>query len=303
MADDIPFRKEMTFEYGVPRELAPGVQRLVANNPTPFTYKGTNAYILGQGRELMLIDPGPTDDVHFEAIMKLVGSRRLTHVVVTHTHRDHIDGLDRLVKATGAKTAGFGRKAPVVGAKKKSSIGEYSDEDFVPDVKLVDGTRLEGDGFALTAVHTPGHAPDHLCFVLEEEQALFSGDNVLGVGTTVIPLQSGDLGEYMASLDRMLALAPRRIYPAHGPAIEDGSGKIRDYIAHRKSREAQILAELRPEPRSVPDVVRAVYASYPVSLHAAAAQSTSQHLAKLEREGRAIRSGGSDALTALWRSA
>ena len=143
------------------------------------------------------------------------------------------------------------------------------------------------EGATLRGVHTPGHAPDHLCFVLEEEHALFSGDNVLGVGTTVIPNQSGDLGQYLDSLARLLALAPRRIYPAHGPVIEDGVAKLREYIAHRHERERQILAALERGPKGVMEIVKIVYAAYPEALHAAAAQSTSQHLRKLEREGRA----------------
>jgi ribonuclease/clavin/mitogillin len=266
----------------------------LGQNPSLFTGPGTNTYLVGTGARRLLVDPGEGRESYLgvlERAMERAGCEGFEAIVLTHGHPDHMGGVRSVRERFGA-----------VPIRKRPWPGHDSVYDL-PLEPLDDGGVVRTEGATLRAVHTPGHAPDHLCFVLEEEQALFSGDNVLGVGTTVIPLQSGDLGEYMASLDRMLALAPRRIYPAHGPAIEDGSGKIRDYIAHRKSREAQILAELRPEPRSVPDVVRAVYASYPVSLHAAAAQSTSQHLAKLEREGRAIRSGGSDALTALWRSA
>jgi glyoxylase-like metal-dependent hydrolase (beta-lactamase superfamily II) len=156
------------------------------------------------------------------------------------------------------------------------------------------GDVVETEGARLRAVFTPGHAPDHLCYVLEEERNLFSGDNVLGVGTTVIPGGSGDLGDYMASLDRILGETPRQIYPAHGPRIGDGVGKVREYIAHRRAREEQIVAALAAGIADVPGMVRRIYVGYPESLFAAAGQSVTAHLLKLEREGRARRDAASD---------
>jgi ribonuclease/clavin/mitogillin len=267
----------------------------LGQNPSAFTGPGTNTYLVGTGDERILLDPGqgvPSYLPVLERAMARAGVARIQEIVLTHGHPDHIGGVRAVRERFG--------KLRVSKFPWPENDGAYADLELVT---LDDGATVRSEGATLRGVHTPGHAPDHLCFVLEEEQALFSGDNVLGVGTTVIPLVSGDLGAYMASLERMLALAPRRIYPAHGPAIEDGTGKIREYIAHRNAREAQILAQLGPTPRAVPDLVRAVYAGYPATLHAAAAQSTSQHLAKLEREGRARREGGSDALSALWRSA
>jgi endoribonuclease LACTB2 len=266
----------------------------LGQNPSVFTGPGTNTYLVGTGRRRLLVDPGEGRASYLpvlERAMERAGCEGFEAIVLTHGHPDHMGGVRSVLDRFGALPIW---KQP------------WPDHDRVYDLPLeplADGGVVRTEGATLRAVHTPGHAPDHLCFVLEEEQALFSGDNVLGVGTTVIPLVSGDLGAYMASLERMLALAPRRIYPAHGPAIEDGSGKIREYIAHRNAREAQILAQLGPTPRAVLDLVRAVYAGYPATLHAAAAQSTSQHLRKLEREGRARSEGGSDALSALWRSA
>jgi ribonuclease/clavin/mitogillin len=266
----------------------------LGQNPSLFTGPGTNTYVVGTGRRRLLVDPGEGRESYLpvlERAMERAGCEGFEAIVLTHGHPDHMGGVRSILDRFGAMPVW---KRP------------WPDHDPIYDLPLStidDGGTVRTEGATLRAVHTPGHAPDHLCYVLEEERALFSGDNVLGVGTTVIPLGSGDLGEYMASLERMLALAPARIYPAHGPAIEDGSGKIREYIAHRKSREEQIAAQLRPEPRTVLDIVRAVYAGYPESLHAAASQSTSQHLTKLERDGRARREVGSDALSARWRSA
>jgi glyoxylase-like metal-dependent hydrolase (beta-lactamase superfamily II) len=285
MADEIPFRKEMTFEYGVPRELAPGVHRLVANNPSPFTYKGTNTYVLGQGASLMLIDPGPDDDVHFEAIMKLVGSRRLTHVVVTHTHRDHIDGLDRLVKATGAKTVGFGRKAPVAGAKKTSSLGEYADEDFVPDVKLADGARLEGEGFTLTALHTPGHAPDHLCFALEGTGILFSGDHVMSWNTSVVAPPEGNMAAYMRSLDKLMGRSDEMFFPGHGGRLSQPQRVVKAFIVHRRMREDAILGCIKDGKATIPDIVAVVYKGLDQRLVRAASSSVAAHVESLVERG------------------
>jgi glyoxylase-like metal-dependent hydrolase (beta-lactamase superfamily II) len=266
----------------------------LGQNPGVFTGPGTNTYLVGTGRRRLLLDPGegrPDYLPVLERALERAGCEGIEAIVLTHGHPDHMGGVRSVLERFG--------DVPVWKQPDPDFDSPY-DLELAP---LADGSVVRTEGATLRALHTPGHAPDHLCFVLEEERALFSGDNVLGVGTTVIPLRSGDLSDYMASLERMLAEAPRRIYPAHGPAIEDGSGKIREYIAHRRTREAEILAALGDAPRSVGDLVAAVYAAYPASLHAAAAQSVGHHLRKLEREGRARSTGGSDALTALWSRA
>ena len=263
----------------------------LGQNPSLFTGPGTNTYLIGTGAERILLDPGqgvPGYLPVLERAMQRSGCERLQEIVLTHGHPDHIGGVRGVRERFGPlRVSKF--PWPEVDAG-------FAD---LPLQTLGDGAVVRTEGATLRGVHTPGHAPDHLCFVLEEEQALFSGDNVLGVGTTVIPNQNGDLAQYLQSLARLLALRPRRIYPAHGPVIEDGSAKLREYIAHRQEREGQILAVLGRGESGVMEIVRSVYAAYPEALHAAAAQSTAQHLRKLEREGRA-RASGPDPLAARW---
>lgn len=263
----------------------------LGQNPSAFTGPGTNTYLVGTGPERILLDPGqgvPGYLPVLERAMERAGVAAIQEIVLTHGHPDHIGGV-RAVRERFGKLRVSKFPWPEVDA-------QYADLELKP---LADGAVVRTEGATLRGVFTPGHAPDHLCFVLEEEQALFSGDNVLGVGTTVIPNENGDLGQYLGSLARLLALAPRRIYPAHGPLIEDGVAKLREYIAHRHERERQILAALEGGPKRVMEVVKIIYAAYPEALHAAAAQSTTQHLRKLEREGRA-RASDADALTARW---
>jgi glyoxylase-like metal-dependent hydrolase (beta-lactamase superfamily II) len=263
----------------------------LGQNPSLFTGPGTNTYLIGTGPERILLDPGqgvPDYLPVLERAMARAGVSRIQEIVLTHGHPDHIGGVRAVRERFG--------KLRVSKFPWPEADAAYADLELT---LLDDGAVARTEGATLRGVHTPGHAPDHLCFVLEEERALFSGDNVLGVGTTVIPNQNGDLSQYMDSLARLLALAPRRIYPAHGPVIEDGVAKLREYIAHRHERERQILAALEDGPKRVPELVKIVYAAYPEALHLAAAQSTSQHLRKLEREGR-VRASGVDALAACW---
>lgn len=285
MAESLPFKTSMNFAYDEPRELAPGVVRIVANNPSPFTYKGTNTYILGHG-EPALIDPGPDDPAHLDAILKAIGGRRLTHILITHTHRDHTDGMPALIAATGAKTVGFGRRAPVRGSKRTSpSGGEFVDSDFVPDVPLADGERLAGDGWAVTALHTPGHAPDHLCFALEGTPILFSGDHVMGWNTSVVAPPEGNMGAYIRSLERLGERTDGTYFPGHGGQIEEPQRLVKAYLLHRRMREQAILDLVRQGGRTVATIVPVIYRDLNPKLLNAASLSVLAHVEHLIERG------------------
>jgi len=255
----------------------------LGQNPSAFTGPGTNTYLVGTGPERILLDPGQGLAAYLpvlERAMEHAGCEGFQEIVLTHGHPDHMGGVAQVLERFG--------ELPV----SKFPWPEVDLECPATLRVLEDGAVVETEGATLRALHTPGHAPDHLCFRLEEDRAVFSGDNVLGVGTTVIPSQSGSLADYMHSLERLRAEAPERIYPAHGPCIEDGVAKIEEYIEHRLERERQILDALGSATRTAPEIVEVVYAAYPKQLHAAAAQSVTAHLHKLLRDGRVRREDG-----------
>jgi len=263
----------------------------LGQNPSVFTGPGTNTYLIGTGRRRILLDTGGGEPEYMGVLERAIeeaGCEGLQEVVLSHGHPDHIGGAIAISDHFGP-----------LRVSKLAWPGV--DENYHLDLRLLeDGAVLRTEGATLRALHTPGHAVDHLCFVLEEEGSLFSGDNVLGVGTAVIPAQSGDLRDYMNSLRRLLDERPTAIYPAHGPYIADGTAKIREYIAHREERDVQILAAMRAGAARIPDIVKIVYAAYPESLHGAAGHSVCCHLLKLEDEGRAARSGEGEPLADCW---
>ena len=250
------------------------VARVLGLNPGMFTGPGTNTYLVGR-RHPILIDTGAGVPEYLPLFADYLGRRgfaRPERIILTHRHRDHLGGVAHLAE-----------RFPGIPVAKMI----FKDSDLPAGIQdLHDGQVVSGDGVTLTAVHTPGHASDHLCFYLREEQALFTGDLVLGGSTTVIPDEDGDLAQYLDSLRRIQALGARRIYPAHGPVIEDAPAKIQEYLDHRMLRERQILDALSGGARTIPEMVRVIYADVPVALHPAAGMSVHSHLKKLRHEAR-----------------
>ena len=278
---DIPFKKTMEFVYGEPKELAPDVLRLVANNPSPFTFHGTNTYLIGT-RELALIDPGPADDAHIAAIMKTAGTRPITHIFITHTHRDHTDGLERLQKATGAKVAARGRAAWEAGALRLSPSGaEFIDMDFKPDIVLDDRDVVTGSDWALEAIFTPGHAPDHLSFADASRKVLFCGDHIMSWNTTVVAPPEGNMADYMRSLERLLPREETVFLPGHGGRIEQPTRMVKAYIVHRRWREQAILDAIRSGNTTIAGIVAQVYQGLDPKLINAASLSVLAHVEHL----------------------
>lgn len=283
MSDPIEFKSAMEFAYGVPRDLAPGVVRLVANNPSPFTYKGTNSYLIGS-KSLALIDPGPSDAAHLDAILKAANGRPITHILITHTHRDHVDGLAAAIAATGAKTAGFG-PYDITSRVEHADSGERGNRarhDFKPDVVMGHGDRLAGEGWAVTAVHTPGHTPDHLCFALDGTGVLFSGDHVMAWNTSVVAPPEGRMADYCRSLEVLVERAEDAVYfPGHGGQLANPQRMSRAYLTHRRMRDQSILETIRGGASDIDAVVAKVYAGLDPKVIPAARLSVLAHVEHL----------------------
>ncbi len=282
MAGDIPFNRELDFEYRAVTEISPLIRRVVAENPSAFTLYGTGTYIVGRG-QVAIIDPGPAMDDHVDAVLQAVAGEQVTHLLITHTHIDHSPAAKAVQQRTGATTYGFG---PHGGGRDGPQVEEGGDRAFIPDVTIGDGDVIAGAGWTVEAVHTPGHTSNHLCFALAEEDVLFSGDHVMGWSTTVVSPPDGDMTAYMASLDKLLARDDGRYWPTHGPAIDQPRAYVQAYKRHRHAREAAIVASLKAGAGAIPDMVAAIYADVPKNLHAAAGRSVLAHLIHLHREGR-----------------
>lgn len=287
----IPFVRSMRFDYGVPDRLSPLVSRVVSANPGPFTYLGTGVYIVGGPEGCAVIDPGPDIPGQLDMLVAALAGAKVTAIIVTHHHLDHSPMARPLAALTGAPI--YGTPAPPPNATPIGvSLEEGEDDGFRPDHVLSDGEVVSGPGWQLRAVTTPGHTSQHLCFHLIEEDALFSGDHVMGWSTTVISPPDGDMAAYFSSLDKVLALAPAVIYPTHGPPIEAPKTFVEALIAHRRAREAQVLAQLGKGPQTIADMVPEVYASTDRGLWPAAAHSMLAHLIHLVRQGAVEAEGG-----------
>jgi glyoxylase-like metal-dependent hydrolase (beta-lactamase superfamily II) len=286
MAVEIPYRRELAFEYGRLEPVAPGVRRIVARNPGPFTFKGTGTYVVGAG-EVAVIDPGPDLAEHIDALVASLADEAVTHILVTHTHRDHSPAAKALKAATGAPTYGFGPHAG--GRHGEPGSEEGGDWDFVPDVAVRDGESVEGGKsggksggkWRFEAVHTPGHTSNHLCFALPDAGILFSGDHVMGWSTSVIAPPDGDMAAYMASLDKLLARRDTVYWPTHGPAINEPRRHVRAFIAHRREREAGIVDCLKSGVETIDAMVERLYAGLNPALRRAAGRSVLAHLIDL----------------------
>ena len=297
MGVEIPFRRELRFEYGEVAGLSANIRRVVANNPGPFTLYGTGTYILGRGN-VAVIDPGPPDPAHIDAIVAATQGERITHVLVTHTHMDHSPGCRLLRETTEAPTYGYGPH----GAGKIEQgvpVEEGGDMDFAPDVKVSDGDVIEGDGWSVECVYTPGHTSNHICYQLREERTLFTGDHVMGWSTSIVSPPDGDMKSYMASLRRLLERDDAIYWPTHGPAITRPKPHVEAFIAHRLEREAEIRACLARGIEKIREMVPIMYAALPEFMYPAAARSVFAAMLYMVERGE-VRCDGDVALDAAY---
>ena len=285
----IPYVRQFDFTYGRRDQVSPLIQRVIADNPGPFTFTGTGTYLVGRdmpGAGVAVIDPGPDDEAHLHALLRAVKGRTISHILVTHTHRDHAPLSRALSEAVGGAPI-LAARPPARTTHASAALDEEDDDDFAPDVVLTGGEMIEGDGWTIEAMATPGHASNHMAFILRDENALFSGDHVMGWSTTVVAPPDGDMAAYMDSLDRVLARGFSTLWPTHGPAITQVAPFLKAYRDHRLEREAQICARLAAGDETIADMVPALYAAVDQRLWPAASLSVLSHLIKLVKDGRA----------------
>ncbi|MSO75905.1 MAG: MBL fold metallo-hydrolase [Alphaproteobacteria bacterium] len=291
MATEIPFNRSFEIEPDRVYALSPLLRRITAKNPSNFTFRGTNTYIVGQGR-VAVVDPGPDRPEHTEAILAALAGETVSHILVTHTHMDHSPGVPALKARTGAPVYGYGPHGVGVPGDWPWPAPEGGDLNFRPDVRIGDGALVRGDGWTLEAVFTPGHISNHLCFQLREENVLLSGDHVMGWSTSVISPPDGNMTDYMASLAKLLGRGERRYWPGHGGPVEDPRPFVKAFIAHRHDRERQILDCLAAGPKTIKEMVPIMYADVAPALHGAAGRSVLAHLIHMHGGGRVAAEGG-----------
>jgi len=284
--DDVPFNRNFPLPPGTVEEVRPGVRRLLCDNPSPFTFTGTVSYIVGRGK-VAIIDPGPDNEAHAKALLDAVRGETVTHILVTHTHRDHSPNTPRIRHATGATVYAEGphRASRPRHESEKHNPESGADRAFAPDVRLAHGDIIEGAGFRLEAVATPGHTANHLAFAWPERGINFVGDHVMGWSTSIVAPPDGSMVDYMASLQRLAARAEDLYFSGHGPEILEGPRYVRHLIRHREGREASILHRLAKGEADIPTMVRAIYIGIDPRLMTAAGYSVLAHLEDLVARG------------------
>jgi len=303
MSDDIPFDKRLDLVPGRVDEVAPGVRRVLANNPSPFTFKGTVSYIVGHD-PVAIIDPGPDDENHIAALLDAVRGATVTHLFVTHTHRDHSPAAARIKAATGAVTVAEGphRAARALNIGEAKRLDASADMEFRPDLMLKDGEAVDGAGWSFVGVATPGHTMNHMAFALRGTGFLFCGDHVMGWSTPVVAPPDGAMSDYMASLHKLTQRRERIYLPGHGDIVRDGPRLVEHYIRHRQGREASILRRLEKGAADIPTLVRAIYIGLDPRLTGAAGLSVLAHLEDLVARG-LVATDGAPAISGTYRLA
>ncbi|MBU3917568.1 MBL fold metallo-hydrolase [bacterium] len=292
MNTEIPFIHEFNFEYGKVERLSPMIRRIVANNPNFFTFYGTNTYILGNG-EVALVDPGPDLSEHIEAIREALNGEVITHILVTHSHFDHWPAYKSLQMIYDAKTYGYNPRGDRTLKQNINSADSRSIKNqerfeitgFIPDISILHGDVIEGNGWSIDCVFTPGHASNHMCYQLREEKTLLSGDHIMGWSTSVISPPSGNMENYMNSLNLLLQRDDIYYWPAHGPGIDDPKIFVDSFIAHRNDREQQILNQLKNGVNTIREMVPDMYHNVPEILHPAAERSVLAAIIYMTKRG------------------
>jgi glyoxylase-like metal-dependent hydrolase (beta-lactamase superfamily II) len=292
MSDDIAYNKVFDLVPGRPTEVAPGVRALVANNPGPFTFKGTVSYIVGRGN-VAIVDPGPDDDAHIASLLAAVRGETVTDIFVTHTHRDHSPAVPAIKAATGATVYAEGphRPARPLHIGETNRLDASADMDFRPDVTLADGAVVSGDGWTIEAIATPGHTANHMAYALREADLIFSGDHVMAWSTSIVAPPDGAMSDYMTSLEKLARRSEPLYLPGHGGPVRAAPNFVRGYIRHRKGREESILHRLARGAADIPTLVRAIYIGIDARLVGAAALSVLAHLEDMVARGIVVTDG------------
>lgn len=303
MNDDIPYNKAFDLEPGRAEEVAPGVRAVVANNPGPFTFRGTVSYVVGRGK-VAILDPGPDDDAHIAALLDAVRGETVTHIFVTHTHRDHSPAVPKVKAATGARVYAQGphRPARPLHIGETNRLDASADLNFRPDVALTDGEVISGEGWTFEAVATPGHTANHLAYAFKESDLLFSGDHVMAWSTSIVAPPDGAMSDYMESLAKLAQRSELVYLPGHGGLVREAPRFVQKLIGHREGREVSILRRLGKGAADIPTLVRAIYIGLDARLVSAASLSVLAHLEDLVARG-IVATEGAPAIGGTYRLA